>query len=126
MDAEGTCDAYFRGFFDTKKDVQETDTHFRNQDGKPDFQYRLVYKIEYPPKDTKWTVQGYDRDFFKSNDIIGEGTLELKDIMEDVSLIKNTLQLNKKYYQDVLRPKYQTDKKFKMEFDPKDDNKLWL
>jgi len=29
MDAEGTCDAYFRGFFDTNEEVQETDTHFR-------------------------------------------------------------------------------------------------
>ena len=37
MDAEGTCDAFCRGFFDSKEDVQETDTHFRNQDGKPDF-----------------------------------------------------------------------------------------
>ena len=37
MDMEGTCDAFCRGFFDSKEDVQETDTHFRNQDGKPDF-----------------------------------------------------------------------------------------
>ena len=45
MDFEGTSDVYFRGFFDSKEDVQETDTHFRNQDGKPDFQYRLVYRL---------------------------------------------------------------------------------
>jgi hypothetical protein len=56
MDAEGTCDTYFRGFFDTKEDVQETDTHFRNQDGKPDFQYRLIYKIEFPKKVSKFTL----------------------------------------------------------------------
>ena len=37
MDAEGTSDVFFKGFFDTKEDVQETDTHYRNQDGKPDF-----------------------------------------------------------------------------------------
>jgi hypothetical protein len=37
MDWEGTCDAFCRGFFDSKEDVQETDTHYRNQDGKPDF-----------------------------------------------------------------------------------------
>lgn len=126
MDAEGTIDAYFRGFFDTKEDVQETDTHFRNQDGKPDFQYRLVYKSEFPKKVTKFTLQGYDRDFFKSNDMFGEATIELKDILEDVSLIKNTLQLNKKYYNDVLKPKYAADKKYKLDFDPKDDNKIWL
>jgi len=37
MDAEGTCDCFFRGFFDTGEEIQETDTHFRNSDGKPDF-----------------------------------------------------------------------------------------
>jgi len=56
MDAEGTCDAFFRGFFDTKEEVQETDTHFRCTDGKPDFQYRLVYKIKHPRKTTKFTL----------------------------------------------------------------------
>lgn len=45
MDWEGTSDVFFRGFFDTNEDVQETDTHFRNQDGKPDFQYRLIYRL---------------------------------------------------------------------------------
>jgi hypothetical protein len=37
MDAEGTVDAYFRGYFDTSEEIQETDTHFRCTDGKPDF-----------------------------------------------------------------------------------------
>ena len=36
MDAEGTSDVFYKGSFD-QKDVQETDTHYRNQDGKPDF-----------------------------------------------------------------------------------------
>lgn len=29
MDVEGTVDAFCKGFFDTKEEVQETDTHFR-------------------------------------------------------------------------------------------------
>ena len=45
MDAEGAIDAYFKCFFADGKDKQETDTHYRNFDGKPDFQYRLVYNI---------------------------------------------------------------------------------
>lgn len=56
MDFEGTSDVYLRGFFDTAEETQETDTHFRNQDGKPDFQYRLVYNIEYPRRVTKFTI----------------------------------------------------------------------
>jgi hypothetical protein len=29
MDIEGTSDVYCRGYFDSKKDVHETDTHYR-------------------------------------------------------------------------------------------------
>jgi Ca2+-dependent lipid-binding protein len=123
MDAEGTCDAYFRGFFDTNEDVQETDTHFRCTDGKPDFQYRLVYNVQYPKKQMKWTIQGYDRDFFKSNDMFGEAVLDLSELMEDVSLIKAPLSMNKEYYQNVIKPKHPD---LKMEFDSKDPNKMFL
>lgn len=56
MDAEGTSDVFFKGFFDQREETQETDTHFRNQDGKPDFQYRLVYRIAYPRKGYKFTL----------------------------------------------------------------------
>jgi hypothetical protein len=123
MDAEGTCDAFFRGFFDTGEEVQETDTHFRNSDGKPDFQYRMVFKVQQPKKVTKFSLQGYDRDFFKSNDMFGEATVELADIMEDVSLIKTPLSLNMKYFVDVLKPKHPN---LKMEFDKEDPAKFWL
>jgi len=123
MDAEGTCDTYFRGFFDTNEEIQETDTHFRCTDGKPDFEYRLVYKVKFPKKLTKFTLQGYDRDFFKSNEMFGEGTFELGDIMEDVALIKNPLSMNKKYYTDVLKKKYP---QMKLEFDSEDPNKFWI
>ena len=91
MDLEGTSDVYFRGFFDTSEDVQETDTHYRNQDGKPDFQYRLVYKIKRPRKDYKFTLQCYDRDFFKRTDMIGEASIQLKNLVDDCSLVRKPL-----------------------------------
>lgn len=103
MDMEGTSDVFFRGFFDSKEEVQETDTHYRNQDGKPDFQYRLVYRIKVPRKDYKFTLQSYDRDFFKSNDMIGEAQISLKQLIEDCSLVKRPLGLNKEYYDGVLK-----------------------
>lgn len=82
MDFEGTCDTFFKCFFD-EDDAQETDTHFRCQDGKPDFQYRLIHKIAIPRKNYKYKIQGYDRDFLKSNDILGENNINLKGILED-------------------------------------------
>ena len=43
-------------------------------------------------------MQAYDRDFFKSNDIIGSTMIDLKQVFEDVSVTKRPLGLNKNYY----------------------------
>jgi hypothetical protein len=51
MDTEGTSDAFFRCFFDSKDEVKETDTHFRCSDGKASFNYRLIFKIKNNRKD---------------------------------------------------------------------------
>lgn len=48
MDVEGTSDVFCKAFFDPKGEVHETDTHYRCQDGKASFNYRLVYTIKYP------------------------------------------------------------------------------
>lgn len=72
MDWEGTTDAFFKGFFDAKEEIQETDTHWRCQDGLPDFEYRLVFRIKIPRKDYTFKLQLYDKDILKSNDVIGE------------------------------------------------------
>lgn len=124
MDWEGTVDAFFRGYFDTNEDVQETDTHYRCSDGKPDFEYRLVYRIKVPRKNGyNFTLQMWDRDFFKSNDMVGQVQINLKDIIEDCALVKKPLGLNKSYYNDVMK---KNDPNLNLEFDPEDDNKFWL
>jgi len=70
MDVEGTSDVFCRAFFDKKLD-KETDTHFRCQDGKASFNYRLLYDFEYPNKNYTLFIQLYDRDLLKANDLIG-------------------------------------------------------
>lgn len=45
MDIEATSDVYCRAFFDSKEEVHETDTHYRCQNGKASFNYRLLYKV---------------------------------------------------------------------------------
>jgi len=81
MDVEDTSDAFIRCFFDSRKDVLETDTHYRLQAGKQaSWNYRLCWMRNYTytqAEDHKLTVQLYDRDFFKSNDIIGSATINL-------------------------------------------------
>lgn len=102
MDDGGTSDVYFRCFFDSSKDSLETDTHFRCQNGKPSFNYRLLYKIKHPSKNYTLTIQCYNRDFFSPNEIIGSYELDLRRAIEDVSLVKRLLPLNKDYYNKYL------------------------
>ena len=122
MDFEGTSDVYFRGFFDANED-QETDTHFRNTDGKPDFQYRLVYRLKLPKDHYKFSLQAFDRDFFKSNDMIGEACIDLKNLLEDCQYVKKPMGLNKKYYDEVLKDQEGFQP---LEFDDKDKSRFWL
>ena len=59
----------------------------------------------------------------KSNDIIGEAQINLKGLLNDCSLVKKPLILNKAYYNDVLKVE---DKDLKLKFDKDDDNKFWI
>ena len=120
MDDEGTSDVYIRGFFDSRKDALETDTHYRCQTGEASFNYRLLYNIEHPRKDYRFTVQAYDRDFFKSNDVIGSIVFDLKVPFHDVDLTKRPLLIGKKYYNDYMRKEGEED----LEWD--DEENFWL
>lgn len=44
FDVEGTSDVFVRGFVDSNKD-QHTDTHFRCQNGKASFNWRLIFPV---------------------------------------------------------------------------------
>ena len=101
MDDEGTSDVFIKAFFDSKNAL-ESDCHYRCQTGKASFNYRLLFKEKYPRKDYRLNLQAYDRDFFKSNDIIGSCMFDLKQAFEDVSITKRPLGVNKKYYDQYL------------------------
>jgi len=65
----------------------------------------LKYKVKVPSKEYAFTIQMYDRDFFKSNDMIGEAQINLQQIIDDCSLVKEPLTLNETYYEEVLKPR---------------------
>lgn len=119
------CDCYFRGFFDSAEEEQETDTHFRCSDGKPDFEYRLVFKVAVPRKDYTFHLQSYDRDFFKSNEMLGEATVDLRQLIEDTALVKKPLALNKKYCDQVMGEESK-DAKNRPHFEGDETDKFWL
>jgi hypothetical protein len=45
MDIEGTSDAYFKSYVDDKEE-HYTDTHWRNTDGKPNFNWRNLIMVK--------------------------------------------------------------------------------
>lgn len=119
MDVEGTSDVYCRAFFDSAVEAKETDTHYRCSNGKASFNYRMLFNLKHPRKDYSLTLQLYDRDFFKSNDLIGDATFDIKLPLEDVSLSKRQCGVTKTYYNSYLK-----DLGFKLEF--KDEDTFWI
>lgn len=57
MDDEGTSDAFFKVFFDSRESPKETDTHFRCSSGKASFNYRMLFDIKYPRKKNDYSLQ---------------------------------------------------------------------
>jgi len=121
MDDEGTSDVFIRAFFDSKKDALETDTHYRCQTGTASFNYRLMFKKEFPMKDYHFTIQAFDRDFFKSNDIIGSSIMDLKQAFEDADLCKRPLKIDKVYYDKYMKKEGEKG----LEWD-KEEETFWL
>jgi len=122
MDVEGTSDVYAKAFFDPS-DAKETDTHYRCTNGKASFNYRLLFNLKHPIKDPngyRLNLQLFDRDFFKSNDTIGEASIDLGPLMEDVALTKRPLTLNSAYYLNYFKDKTRTELEFK------DESSFWL
>jgi Ca2+-dependent lipid-binding protein len=118
MDWEGTSDVFIRSFFDNNNAL-ETDCHYRCQDGKASFNYRLLFRESLPRKDYRLTIQAFDRDFFKSNDIIGSASIDLKQAMEDAEITKRLLAVNKEYFTKYMK----TDE---VNYDFKDEQSFWV
>lgn len=124
MDMEGTTDGFIRCFFDSDES-KDTDTHFRNSDGKCSWNYRLLFPQTYGEKNKKYdlTVQAYDLDLFKSNDLIGQTVIDLEPLFEDSMLAKRGMSLTKTYYDEFLaKEKGMKD----LTFEADDERQFWV
>lgn len=84
FDVEETSDVFIRGFVDPNKD-QHTDTHFRCQNGKASFNWRLIMPLTLSVSrvNNALTIQAWDKDIFSKNDYIGSCALDLSRIFKD-------------------------------------------
>jgi len=73
-----------------EKKKKQTDTHWRAKHGKGSFNYRMTFDVELglaPAKDSillkspKLFIQAWDRDVIKFDDHIGQGNVEMKNLI---------------------------------------------
>ncbi len=71
-----------------------------------------------------FVVQCWDRDFFASNDLIGECNLDLKPLIEDVIETNRSFQFSKKYYEAYLKDLLPQD--LDIQFEKDDEDSFWI
>lgn len=131
MDWEGTSDIFIRAYFDSKAD-QQTDTHWRSQNGVGSFNYRLKFPIKSQGDDADYvmTLQGWDKDVLASNDLIGETQIDLKSLVDDALVKKDRMILQKNYFDNWMKEQLQNSETAKvadeMTFDDDDKDRFWL
>ena len=82
-------DLYITGELETivaeEEDLQQTDLHFRSQDGCGSFNWRMKFPISLPKQRLaeypRLKLQIWDKDLFSPNDFIAEGVIELRDFL---------------------------------------------
>ena len=102
-DAEGTSDVFIKAFIG-EDDKQESDTHYRCTTGKPSFNYRLLFDVTTPTiKPYVLTMQAWDRDLLKSNDLICQWQVDITAIIRDSKITSGPIHLQKDYYETSLK-----------------------
>ncbi|KAM3144321.1 hypothetical protein pb186bvf_003485 [Paramecium bursaria] len=76
MDIEGTSDIYVLAYIDEKV-KQTTDTHYRSQNGRGSFNWRMAFPLELPRPETVVSFQVFDKDIFSPDDFIADCTYDL-------------------------------------------------
>lgn len=103
MDFEGTSDVFIKAWLSgDSHERRETDTHWRETNGTPDFQYRLLFDTQ-SPKATKGADEqayllnlfAYDRDVL-SSDFLASFEIDLKPLYEECRSVQKPISLNKK------------------------------
>ena len=122
-DWEGTTDAFVRCFIDSTENSKETDTHWRCQDGKASFNYRLKFPISSPGTSGIFNLQIWDRDVFKSNDYIADTSLDLSEAINDAVETGKPISFNKKYIETVYK---ENAEDLKIEFHDEDEDSIWI
>lgn len=129
MDIEGTSDVYVRAFFDDNDD-QTTDTHWRCQNGKASFNYRLLFPLKSQQQFYSLNIQAWDKDIIASDDLIGSVSLPIDYLVHDAVLTDTPRYINVKYFEEYMKDQLMENKARALaediEFDKSEKDKFWV
>jgi len=60
------------------KEPQKTDIHWRSENGEGMFNWRMVFPVTLPYKNSRLKIQIWDKDLLNPNDVIAEASLNLR------------------------------------------------
>mmetsp|Transcript_3302 Transcript_3302/g.2755 ORF Transcript_3302/g.2755 Transcript_3302/m.2755 type:complete len:165 (+) Transcript_3302:253-747(+) len=90
-------------------------------DGKGSFNYRMLFDVKNPSRAQRLNLQVWDADLFSGNDFLGDSSLNLALPIEDATMTKKAIEVNKKYYNSFLKD-YMGDKELVFA----DDDSFWV
>lgn len=127
MDIEGVSDVFVQAYFNEKQTFT-TDTHWRCQNGKASFNYRLKIPIKSEKPEYMLTIETYDKDIISSNELIGQAQFDIMPIVEDAILTNRMMSMNKKYFNDFMKPELLKSHKNQVvnDIEYEDDTKFWV
>ena len=65
---------------------KQTDTHWRAKNGEGSFNWRWNFPVTMPLKDMQLTLQAWDKDIIGSDDLVGETTISLRNLIAGAAL----------------------------------------
>lgn len=96
---EGVSDMYLRAWIN-REVPKETDTHYRCQRGSGSWNWRIKFPIKLDGKSHyELMLQLWDRDFFQSNQFLGDASLNFSDIAKEAW--ENGLRVQKRGTKDL-------------------------
>jgi len=94
--------------------AQTTDTHWRSEDGKGEFNWRMVWPISLPMKNPNLTMLLWDKDVLNPNDSVCESVINLTGLCRKAFNAKTTQKVERQWI-EMLHPNYGKQPQGKLE-----------
>jgi len=99
-------DIFVSGYLEGQK-PQVTDTHWRSEDGKGEFNWRMKFPVTIPCPIPRFKLQVWDKDILSPNDAICEANLNLRPFFNKIYKNKSDRETLEKQWLVMTHPAFQ-------------------